>query len=92
MLNDNAYLMGTHFELACIMYRKSYCTAPGVGISKMLKFYILFFLCDGKALSSELLCMRTALFSAEVMIGLLKLPQRLDLIRPLIIYRKSEKK
>ena len=42
------------------MSRKSYCTIPGVsvgvGVSKMLKFYVKVFYVMGKALSGELSC------------------------------------
>ena len=49
------------------MYRKSYCTTPGVNIvgivivSKMLKFYVKGFYGMGKMLSGELSCMQTDL-------------------------------
>ena len=33
----------------------------GIGISKMLKFYIKICLCDGQGLSGELFCMPTGL-------------------------------
>ena len=50
------------------MYKKTYCTTPGVGtgfacgMDKMFKFYVKFFKVMGKALSGELSCMRTGLF------------------------------
>ena len=50
------------------MYRKSYCTTPGVsvgfgsvGVDRMLKFYVKVFIVMGKALSGELSCMQTGL-------------------------------
>ena len=44
------------FWLAWTKSRKSYCTSPGVGVSKMLKFYVKVFYVLGKALSGELSC------------------------------------
>ena len=53
------------------MYRKRYCTTPGVGtgghliISKMVKFYIkVFMTVMGKPLLGELSCMRTGLVAS----------------------------
>ena len=53
------------------MYRKSYCSTPGVGVcvggsggvgvDKMLKFYVKCFYVMGKALSGELSCTWTGL-------------------------------
>ena len=49
------------------LYRKSYCTIPGVGIGslvcmdKMLKFYVKSFYLMGKVLSGELSCIWTGL-------------------------------
>ena len=45
-----------HFYLAWMKSRKSYCTTPAVGVSKMLKFYVKVFCVMGKALSGELSC------------------------------------
>ena len=46
-------------------FRESYGTAPGVdvgvGISKMLKFYVKVFYVMGKALTGKLSCLVTAL-------------------------------
>ena len=56
------------------MYKKSYCTTPGVGVgggsdvSKILKFYIKVFNVVGKALSGELSCTRTSLLVAAVIV------------------------
>ena len=43
------------------MYRKSYCTTPGVsvggiGVGKMLKFYVKGFYVTGKAMTGKLSC------------------------------------
>ena len=58
------------------MYRKSYCTTPGIsigtglggrGINKMLKFYVEVLYVMGKALSGELSCMLTGLVVVTVL-------------------------
>ena len=41
------------------MYRKRYCTTPGVGGRVSNKFYVKVLLCDNKAQSGELSCMQT---------------------------------
>ena len=62
-----AILVLTQGSFLVHLYRKSYCTVPGIGIcggrdgSKMLKFYIKIFYVMGKALSGKLSCMWTSL-------------------------------
>ena len=56
------------FSLHVLMYRKSYCTIPGVntggggvGVSIMLKFYVKVLYVMGKELSGVLFCTQTGL-------------------------------
>ena len=49
----------SHFSLPVQIYKKSYCSDPSIGVSKMLTFYVKVFYEMGKARSGELSCMWT---------------------------------